>query len=348
MPRRSTPDDAAVPRARRLRRGGPVRDPADRRRRHQHRRLRRRRRRRRGAMPLRSGCPAGPARGGRAYEPADRYPVAAAGRAAAGDGWEVQARVRRHPGRQPHLAHAVYGFFNNGGSRCWVARVADGPATRHRHRADRRRWTVFTADRRDRPRRGPRRGQRRGADAPCSTTARTVLQDRFAILDGQPRPPTLTTGRHPGCGPRQQLRRRSTSRGSRSATRRHGAPVYVPPSGHIAGVYARVDAERGVHKAPANEVIRGALGVETAVSKAGQAGLNPDGINVIRQLRRQHHGLGRAHSLAGKERRVDATSTSAGCSTSCASRSTRAPSGWSSSPTPRSCGRRSAATSAPS
>ncbi len=61
-----------------------------------------------------------------------------------------------------------------------------------------------------------------------------------------------------------------------------GKTVYMPPSGHIAGVYARVDAERGVHKAPANEVIRGALGLETLVSKAGQAGLNPDGINVIR------------------------------------------------------------------
>jgi phage tail sheath protein FI len=58
--------------------------------------------------------------------------------------------------------------------------------------------------------------------------------------------------------------------------------VYLPPSGHVAGVYARVDAARGVHKAPANEVIRGALGVETLVSKEGQAGLNPDGVNVIR------------------------------------------------------------------
>jgi phage tail sheath protein FI len=58
--------------------------------------------------------------------------------------------------------------------------------------------------------------------------------------------------------------------------------VYQPPSGHIAGVFARVDAERGVHKAPANEIIRGALGVQTAVSKAQQDGLNPHGINVIR------------------------------------------------------------------
>ena len=63
-----------------------------------------------------------------------------------------------------------------------------------------------------------------------------------------------------------------------------GNIVYVPPSGHLAGIYARVDGERGVHKAPANEVIRGALGVEKRLSKADQDGLNPDGINVIRQF----------------------------------------------------------------
>jgi hypothetical protein len=50
----------------------------------------------------------------------------------------------------------------------------------------------------------------------------------------------------------------------------------------MAGIYSRVDTQRGVHKAPANEVIRGAVGVESRLSKADQDGLNPDGINVIR------------------------------------------------------------------
>ncbi|GGA02026.1 hypothetical protein CYANOKiyG1_13950 [Okeania sp. KiyG1] len=58
----------------------------------------------------------------------------------------------------------------------------------------------------------------------------------------------------------------------------------VPPSGHIAGVYARVDAQRGVHKAPANEVISGALELDYKVTKNQQDGLNPDGINCIREL----------------------------------------------------------------
>jgi phage tail sheath protein FI len=60
--------------------------------------------------------------------------------------------------------------------------------------------------------------------------------------------------------------------------------IYVSPSGHIAGIYARVDYTRGVHKAPANEPIHGALGVEIQISKAIQDGLNPDGINCIRNI----------------------------------------------------------------
>jgi len=58
----------------------------------------------------------------------------------------------------------------------------------------------------------------------------------------------------------------------------------VPPSGHVAGVYARVDAERGVHKAPANEIVRGAIGLEINVSRNEQDMLNPIGVNCIRSF----------------------------------------------------------------
>ncbi|MCE5259181.1 MAG: phage tail sheath subtilisin-like domain-containing protein, partial [Chloroflexi bacterium] len=60
--------------------------------------------------------------------------------------------------------------------------------------------------------------------------------------------------------------------------------VRVPPSGHIAGVYARTDAERGVHKAPANEVVRGATGLPVQVTQSEQDSLNPLGINCIRSF----------------------------------------------------------------
>jgi len=58
--------------------------------------------------------------------------------------------------------------------------------------------------------------------------------------------------------------------------------LLVPPSGHLAGVYARVDDARGVHKAPANETLRGALALERELSDADQGPLNDQGINVIR------------------------------------------------------------------
>lgn len=58
--------------------------------------------------------------------------------------------------------------------------------------------------------------------------------------------------------------------------------TYVAPSGHIAGIYARTDSERGVHKAPANCVVRGAVEVKYYISKPIQEELNPQGVNAIR------------------------------------------------------------------
>lgn len=59
-------------------------------------------------------------------------------------------------------------------------------------------------------------------------------------------------------------------------------PIAVPPSGHVAGVWARNDTTRGVHKAPANEVVQGAIGLAYATTKGEQDTLNPIGINCIR------------------------------------------------------------------
>jgi phage tail sheath protein FI len=59
-------------------------------------------------------------------------------------------------------------------------------------------------------------------------------------------------------------------------------PIMVPPCGHVAGVWARTDATRGVHKAPANEVVMGANGLSFQVTDAEQANMNRQGINCIR------------------------------------------------------------------
>ncbi|MFJ3902932.1 phage tail sheath family protein [Streptomyces sp. NPDC090025] len=109
------------------------------------------------------------------------------------------------------------------------------------------------------------------------------MGDRVAVLDT---PPGLNA---------QQVRRwRQDEAGydSRFATLYYpwvrvfdpaaGHNTTVPPSGHIAGVWARSDAERGVHKAPANEVIRGAVDLELRLSKGEQDLLNPIGVNCVR------------------------------------------------------------------
>jgi uncharacterized protein len=111
-----------------------------------------------------------------------------------------------------------------------------------------------------------------------------AMKDRFAILDCPP-----------GLSPQQVKEWRMKEAGYDT---KYGAVYYpwikvadplskgdtilVPPSGYIAGVYARSDTERGVHKAPANEVVRNVIGVEKQITKSEQDILNPVGINCIR------------------------------------------------------------------
>jgi phage tail sheath protein FI len=60
------------------------------------------------------------------------------------------------------------------------------------------------------------------------------------------------------------------------------AEVFIPPSGHIAGLWARTDETRGVWKAPANDTLRGVLDIEREITQNEQGLLNPIGINCIR------------------------------------------------------------------
>ena len=61
-----------------------------------------------------------------------------------------------------------------------------------------------------------------------------------------------------------------------------GGGQYLPPSGFIAGIWGRNDDTRGVHKAPANEIVRGAIKLETQITRKEHDLLNPVGINCIR------------------------------------------------------------------
>lgn len=76
--------------------------------------------------------------------------------------------------------------------------------------------------------------------------------------------------------------------------------VYAPPSGFVCGVIARVDGERGVHKAPANEIVMGITGLSQSVNKIEQGQYNDRGINVIRDFRDRGIRIWGARTLATK------------------------------------------------
>jgi len=61
-----------------------------------------------------------------------------------------------------------------------------------------------------------------------------------------------------------------------------GANVFLPPNGQVAGIWSRSDETRGVHKAPANENVRGAIDLAVNPTKSDQELLNPVGVNCIR------------------------------------------------------------------
>ena len=106
-----------------------------------------------------------------------------------------------------------------------------------------------------------------------------------------------------------------------------GQARFVPPAGHVAGVWARSDEERGVHKAPANEIIRGALSLELNITKGEHDQLNPDGINCIRAFPGRGIRIWGARTLSIGSR-AGSTSTSAASSTTWWSRSIERATQW--------------------
>lgn len=78
--------------------------------------------------------------------------------------------------------------------------------------------------------------------------------------------------------------------------------IKIPPSGHLAGVYARTDNTRGVHKAPANESVLGALDLERKLSDDEQGPLNESSVNVIRNFPGRGILVWGARTIAPKDR----------------------------------------------
>jgi uncharacterized protein len=188
-----------------------------------------------------------------------------------------------------YLAHSVYGFFNNGGARCYIVNVgADEGEDAKAGKAGK----YIGEDH------GP--GSRTGLKsleeiediniicAPGQTDPAVWeallahcenMKYRFAILDC---PEVIEKG-----GVNNIPKPRDSKYGAYyfpwvEIYDPYKGNIMQPPSGYMAGIYARSDAERGVHKAPANEIVRGALGLRYQVTKGEQDLLNPKGINCIR------------------------------------------------------------------
>jgi phage tail sheath protein FI len=112
------------------------------------------------------------------------------------------------------------------------------------------------------------------------------LGDRFGVIDALPGLPLFGTG-----SVEEQRAALDSTRGYaalyypwlRVSPAGPGLSVLVPPSGHVCGIMARSDNTRGVHKAPANEIVAGALGVERTMTDTDQGQLNFNrNVNVIR------------------------------------------------------------------
>jgi phage tail sheath protein FI len=211
------------------------------------------------------------------------------------------------------LSQAVYGFFQNGGGRCYIVNV--GPK-KELVGDGKQRKGIDTLEEVDEVAIVAAPGFSDAASYDAILTHCEKLQDRVAILDApenganfnvdqlkavatsgpaKPKKPAAGETAAPAepATPAAGLRARTSDGGFGAyyfpwiTIRDPFSPkelVNVPPSGHIAGIYARTDATRGVHKAPANETVRGALDLTYKVTREEQGELNRLGVNCIRQF----------------------------------------------------------------
>ncbi|NET04229.1 MAG: phage tail sheath family protein [Symploca sp. SIO2B6] len=209
------------------------------------------------------------------------YPVAEANKPHLVTSWE-EFKTKFgdfHEGNKT-IAHAVYGFFFNGGSRCYVLRVAaaseiTNPAEELEKFEAVDEITIVAIP---------------GAISQTQHTAIIAhcakMADRVAILDGDSaQEPSNISGIRPVGRSKQASYAALYYPWITVFDPVTNTPAEVPPSGHLAGIYARNDTTRGVYKAPANEVVVNALNISKQITKAQQDGLNPEGINVIRSFK---------------------------------------------------------------
>ena len=229
--------------------------------------------------------------------------------------WTEYANTFLGEGAMTPLSHAVNGFFLNTQGRCYVLDIGDGTLT---GTTDSPGLSVLEAIDDIAIVAAP--GYTDVASYEAVIAHCEKLRDRVAILDAVPNgkdtsgytrvateAPAPSAPAAPAEGgdapaPASGGGRRAAAveayrpRSSDFATVYHpwltvkdlhtGETVAAPPSGYMAGVWARTDAARGVFKAPANTPIRGIIGVQRRVAPQEQGELNDAGVNVIRAVGR--------------------------------------------------------------
>ena len=249
---------------------------------------------------------------------------ALAGQAQAINNWsEFRQRYMPEQGAtSTPLSNAVWGFFANGGGRCFVVNVGSEPTITDSLDALSRVDEVAIVA-------APGRSDPATHEALLSHCEE--LKDRVAILDPPEEVTDITKLTEAGTAeaPPPRGRAAAPAEGEDAAKAEDGeaparaaAPsgsgggglrprqspggfgafyfpwitvldpvtdelVNVPPSGHMAGIWARTDATRGVHKAPANEPVRGALNLTYRLTREEQGVLNQAGVNALRLFARE-------------------------------------------------------------
>ena len=225
------------------------------------------------------------------------------------------------------LSHAVYGFFLNGGGRCFVVNVGKGgPITS----GGRTRVGLDVLEQVDEIAIVAAPGYTDAASYDALLAHCEKMKDRVGILDAPGDVEDITllpqvatskaTSSTEGGGAGKSGGTKESSgdagRGLRARQSDGGYAAFyfpwitvrdplsandlvnVPPSGHLAGIWARTDATRGVHKAPANEAVRGALNLTYLLTREEQGVLNQSGVNCIRSFAREGIRVWGARTIA--------------------------------------------------
>ncbi len=219
------------------------------------------------------------------------------------------------------LAHGVYQFFQNGGTKCYInnlaepvkpAKKAEAPAKEgdkaaakeNEKAAANEPYTVKNPDNIAKLIIGKDEGVGKKSGLPLFDEIQDIsiicapgvtdpaAQDailthcernrfRFAVLDS---PETLEAGIDTMPMPRDSIMGAYYFPWVQMYDMKADQNIYAPPSGGVCGIYGRVDGTRGVHKAPANELFKTALGLKYNLTDAEQELLNPKGINCIRDF----------------------------------------------------------------